>query len=78
MHDVQKKWRRRQTSYNIARLPWQNSTPFFGAVAFCTTKIADLEDNLKNENDHQNLYHLKNEDEPKNNNAKKKGIQPQK
>ena len=37
-------------SYYVARLllmvpiePWQNSTPFFGAVAFCTTKI----DNIK-------------------------------
>ena len=46
MHDVEKKRRRRQTSYNIARLllmaliePWQNFTPFFGAVAFCTTNI---------------------------------------
>ena len=42
-------WGRRQTSYDIARLllmvpiePWRNSTPFFGAVAFCTTKIGDL------------------------------------
>ena len=38
--------RRRQTAYNVARLllmvplePWQNSTLFFGAVAFCTSKI---------------------------------------
>ena len=38
--------RRRQTSYDVARLPlmlpiepWRNSTPLFGAVAFCTTKI---------------------------------------
>ena len=22
--------------------PWQNSTPFFGAVVFCTTKIDDF------------------------------------
>ena len=42
-------WRRRQTSYDVARLllmvpiePWRNSTPFFGAVAFCPTKIDDL------------------------------------
>ena len=38
--------RRRETSYDVARLllmvplePWQNSTPVFGAAAFCTTKI---------------------------------------
>ena len=38
--------RRRQTSYNVARLRlmspmglWRNSTPFFGAAALCTTKI---------------------------------------
>ena len=38
--------RRHQTSYDVARLllmvplePWQNSTPVFGAAAFCTTKI---------------------------------------
>ena len=42
-------WRRLQTSYDVARLllmvpiePWRNSTPFFGAVAFCTTKNDDL------------------------------------
>ena len=41
--------RRRQTSYDVARLllmapidPWQNSTPVFGAVAFCTTNIEDF------------------------------------
>ena len=41
--------RRRGTSHNIARLllmvslePWRNSTPFFGAAAFCTTKIGDF------------------------------------
>ena len=41
--------RRRKASYDIARLllmvpiePWQNSTPFFGAAAFCTTKIGDF------------------------------------
>ena len=27
------------------------STPFFGAAAFCTIKIGDFKDNLKNEND---------------------------
>ena len=38
--------RRRQTSYDVARLRlmspmdlWRNSIPFFGAAAFCTTKI---------------------------------------
>ena len=41
--------RRRETSHDVARLllmvplePWQNSTPFFGAAAFCTTKIGDF------------------------------------
>ena len=41
--------RRRETSYDVARLlvmvplePWRNSTPFFGAAAFCTTKIGDF------------------------------------
>ena len=41
--------RRRGTSSDIARLllmvslePWRNSTPFFGAAAFCTTKIGDF------------------------------------
>ena len=41
--------RRRGTSHDIARLllmvslePWRNSTPFFGAAAFCTTKIGDF------------------------------------
>ena len=38
--------RKLATSYDIARLllmvpiePWRNSTPFFGAVALCMTKI---------------------------------------
>ena len=42
-------WRPRATSYNVGRLllmgpiePWQNSTPFFGAAAFCTTKLTIL------------------------------------
>ena len=41
--------RRRQTSCNVARLRlmppmglWRNSTPVFGAVAFCTTNIKDF------------------------------------
>ena len=41
--------RRRQASYDIATLllmapidPWRNSTPIFGAVAFCTTNIEDF------------------------------------
>ena len=41
--------RRRQTSHDVARLllmapidPWWNSTPVFGAVAFCTTNIKDF------------------------------------
>ena len=41
--------RRRETSHVVARLllmlplePWRNSTPFFGAAAFCTTKIGDF------------------------------------
>ena len=41
--------RRRETSCDVARLllivplePWQNSTPIFGAAAFCTTKIGDF------------------------------------
>ena len=41
--------RRRQTSYDVARLllmapidPWRNSTPVFGAAAFCTTKNGDF------------------------------------
>ena len=41
--------RRRQTPYDVARLllmaprdPWRNSTPDFGAVAFCTTNIEDF------------------------------------
>ena len=45
--------RRRQTPYDVARLhlivpmePWQNFTPFFGAAAFCTTKIDDFRASL--------------------------------
>ena len=45
--------RRRQTSHDVARLllmvpiePWQNSTPVFGAAAFCTTKIDDFRASL--------------------------------
>merc|ERR1712212_479896 len=41
--------RRRETSHGLASLllmlqlePWQNSTPFFGAAAFCTTKNGDF------------------------------------
>ena len=41
--------RRRQTSYDVARLLlmvpielWQNSTIFFGAAAFCKSKIKDF------------------------------------
>ena len=41
--------RRREASYDVARLllmapidPWRNSTPDFGAVAFCTTNIEDF------------------------------------
>ena len=41
--------RRRETSYDVARLllmvpsePWENSILFFGAAAFCTTKIDDF------------------------------------
>ena len=41
--------RRRETSYDVARLllmvplePWRNSTPDFGAAAFCTIKIDDF------------------------------------
>ena len=40
---------RHETSGDVARLllivplePWRNSTPFFGAAAFCTTKINDF------------------------------------
>ena len=46
--------RRRQTSYDVARLllmvplePWRNSTPFFGAAAICTTKIDDFRASMK-------------------------------
>ena len=45
--------RRRQTSHDVARLllmvpiePWQNSTPIFGAAAFCTIKIEDFRASL--------------------------------
>ena len=41
--------RRREASYNVARLlliapidPWRNSIPVFGALAFCTTNIKDF------------------------------------
>ena len=41
------------TSYDVARLllmvplaPWQNSTPLFGAAAFCATKIDDFRASL--------------------------------
>ena len=41
--------RRRTASYDVARLllmvpidPWRNSTPDFGAVAFCMTNIDDF------------------------------------
>ena len=41
--------RRQETSGDVARLllmvplePWRNSTPFFGAAAFCTTEIDDF------------------------------------
>ena len=44
--------RRCQSSHDIARLDltaqmgfWQNSTPFFGAAAFCMTKIGDSHTN---------------------------------
>ena len=44
---------RRETSYDVARLllmvplePWQNSTPVFGAAAFCTTNIDDFRASL--------------------------------
>ena len=45
--------RRRKTLCDVARLhlmvqlePWQNSTPFFGAAAICTTKIDDFRASL--------------------------------
>ena len=45
--------RRRQTSYDVARLLlmvpielWRDSTPVFGAAAFCTTKIEDFRASL--------------------------------
>ena len=45
--------RRRATSYDVARLllmvplePWRNSTPVFGAAAFCTTKNDDFRASL--------------------------------
>ena len=44
---------RRETSYYVARLllmvplePWRNSTPVFGAAAFCTTKNDDFRASL--------------------------------
>ena len=46
---IQLSRRRRVASYGVARLllmapidPWRNSTPDFGAVAFCTTNIEDF------------------------------------
>ena len=43
----------RATSYDVACLlmmvplePWQNSTPIFGAAAFCTKKIDDFGSNI--------------------------------
>ena len=43
----------RETSYDVVRLllmvllePWQNSTPFLDAAAFCTTKIDDFRASL--------------------------------
>ena len=49
---------------NVAKLhttisptePWQNLAPFFGAVAFCLTKLTILDDNLKNKNEHNLKY----------------------
>ena len=45
--------RRRQTSFDVATLllmapidPWRNSTPIFGALAFCTTNIEDFRTHL--------------------------------
>ena len=45
--------RRRQTLYDVVRLLmmvpielWRNSTPVFGAAAFCTTKIEDFRASL--------------------------------
>ena len=45
--------RRRQASYDVARLllmapidPWRNSAPDFGAVAFCATNIEDFRTSL--------------------------------
>ena len=56
-HKFQKSYhthaRRRETSYDVARLLlmvplelWRNSTPIFGAAAFCTTKIDDFRASL--------------------------------
>ena len=46
---IQLSRRRREASCDVARLllmapidPWRNSTPDFGAVAFCTTNIEDF------------------------------------
>ena len=46
--------RRRQTSYDVARLRlmapmglWRNSTTFFGAAALCTTKIDGFRASVK-------------------------------
>ena len=46
--------RRRQTSYDVARLLlmvpielWRNFTPLFGAVTFCMAKIDDFRASLR-------------------------------
>ena len=64
---------RRTASYDEARLNlttsidfWQNSTPFFGALAFCTTEI----DNFRRR--HKNVNEPKNEDDLKNENKNQK------
>ena len=66
--------RRRQSSYDVARLYlteptnfWRNSTPFFGAAAFCMTKIGDFRRQLQNKNENDS----KNEDDLKNKTNKK-------
>ena len=52
----------------------QNSTPFFGAAAFCMTKNYDFrrqpenEKDQKNQDNIQNLDNLKNKDEVRNEN----------
>ena len=69
----QKTLRRRQTLYDVASLLlmvpmalWQNSTPFFGALALCTTEI----DNFRRR--HKNVNEPKNEDDLKNENKNQK------